>query len=462
MSGQLNNVQKVMKVFFVFLTFFVSSHLTTIQGNEETLSSEELAFQVGSIVISKYIYEREYDKAFRKENLSINNDEREEWLNRWIERLKIVNVAVEKGYLDKPELHDAVAIMSRYMLIHGRNSPYARIILDPLIESERSHTLDSDSLGIDRLRIRKLAEIKQLIEKQLILQITPVGEEFVLTHLDELLDGKGLLTLENGLDDVLFAYSFGNSNTSHAITIRGFFSEYNNKVMKGLISDDKDLGREIRSFLVDGFLYEQAIKLRLNEDKLFKLEAENYRLNVIYEAYTKRRIEDPTDEDLENYYLSNQERFKQTTAIAFWLAENEDRSLMQLLRRKVLELRALHGDSFEVAFEKEGKQLGFELVFATRTPGADIKGLPPNLFIAPKGWMSRIYNESGLYRLIVKRDDVDRQIPTFQVVKEEVRKDFLANEYRIRKEQELRSVGLQYDVSFGGGFSIEPEPKAFK
>ena len=457
-DGQYFGVKLSMIKHPVFLVPVGIFFLFSLQAKEESLSPDDLAFRVGSITVTKYIYQREFDKAFLDDGSSINDTDKEKWLDEWINRMKIVNMAIKEGYSNKPEIRNAVAIMSRYILISGQNSPYARIVLDPLINSEKSRSESSTSFDLHRLRSKKLAEIKLLMAQQLSLKLDPAGEKFVLKNLDSLLKILEHPNFGKALGRILFKYSLGNSTEAQEITIEDFFSQYNTRVMKSPISNSEGLLSEISAFLVENILHEQAIEMALNEDQRFRLEAENFERNVIYEIYSKRDLAQyPTENDLREYFRMNQQKYMRITSVALWIAKSEDKSSLGSLRRKVLHMKTLHPqpEQFIKYFEEKSKEFGFELSIANRDSDHRSGILPANAFVAPIGWMPPIEENDGVHHLLVKRENVEQKIPSFDLARDAVKKDLLAIEYRMRRNNDLLAIGKQFHVFFGKGFLPE-------
>ena len=426
--------------------------LVGLQAKEESLNPDDLAFRVGSIAVSKYIYHREYDKAFRDNGTSISEAEKGKWLNEWIERMKIVNRAEEEGYASRPEVRTAVAIMSQYMLVHGRNSPFARKVLDPLIDSGESPE------GVQRPRERKLAEIRSQIGQQLRLKVDPAAEKFVLENLELLLKGDKLPELGETANGILFKYWHTHAPAAENYTIDGFFTKYGKKVVTRPISNSAGLRREIDDFLIDEHLLAMALGMELEKDELFVLEGENFAREVVYETYTKRELESPSEDYLRKHFQANQEDFKQIASVAIWVAESEALPPLQELRKKILRAKASNGkrEQFVAAFGKEFGKYGFESkVVNWKTENAN-REFPANLFVAPSGWMPPIDKRNGVYHLIVKGENGIEIIPSFEDMRQAVEEDLLAIKYLKRRNEELRLIEERYELYFAEGFGFAP------
>lgn len=453
MGGQRICVRNLMvkhfPCFFCFLCLFKS----WIQASELLPPANDMAFQVGQMSVSQYIYLKEHEKEFPGETASISDSKVVEWLENWINRLKIVNKAAEEGYMHKPDVLNAVALMSRYMLIHGKNSPYARKVLEPLIFSEKRSGDDTIPHHINRQR--KLVEIKRQIEHQLTVEMDSIGALFVLGNIEALLKSDRDPVLEAEIKKALFDHSFGNS-PSQTTSIEKFFSKYNNKIVRSPIYDLKGLRSEITNLLVEEQLLSQALKMELNKDELFKLELENYLHKVVFETYRKREIERPTEEEVREFFLANQGKYKRAGSVAIWIAESQDFSFLLSLRKSLLKMKMKvlesNPERFIVELGKKAKTLGFEPRVVDQN--FQIRSSEPssNIFVAQIGWMPPIDRLNGVYRLIVKRGNVGEKISSFEISREAIGKDILNRKYEIRRQKDLLSVENKYKVAFGEGF----------
>ena len=203
----------------IILTFQLFSILTALVGEDLIQRHQDqdvLAFQVGTITISKFLYDREKGELIGNKSISQKKPtdaELKTWIKGWIKRLQIVNWAIDQGYVDYFQVNKTTRIIGDYTLINGEDSPFARHILKFQIRESSQNTVELSPSERKQKQEEAFFELKNNLAKQITLEIEPEIAFEVLPRFKQLVANSGGVEAHDRAAEVLYRYSINGQNS---------------------------------------------------------------------------------------------------------------------------------------------------------------------------------------------------------------------------------------------------------
>lgn len=283
-------------------------------SKEPTIYEQKPRIQVGNIIISNYIYDRELNRSFnQKSSKETDSNTIKKWKTDWINKLLIACEARELGYDKDPDTLKSTEILANHMLTNNSSGPYANWLLrtvstphneiakapEPiknLIKNDAERILESASKTVDPDTLKKL-----------------------LTLLPKEKPDTGYEARELS-EEILFHYTTGKRRVT--VTVQEFINHYNNTVVKHPLTNYNNISKETNAFIINKTRMQTVQSMNLDKDWHFLQERENFINNTIYIKYINSEIRpslSTTHEELKSYFYAKIDLFKTPKRIKYLL-----------------------------------------------------------------------------------------------------------------------------------------------
>lgn len=404
-------------------------------------TTETISLRVGSICVSSYIYARERDRF----SMAQENFDEAGWRAGWIDRLKVINRAIDRGWRQQPEVTNAIRIMSRFMIIYEPESPFNRLVIDPAI------TLPSDTLQPHsarekrRLRNEHLEKLSRQIAEELDLRIDPTGAEHAIRWAASLPQSPD--TSIESHDQTIFLYDYSHDQIRISVSLAGFKQLYREKILQHRISDTASLRSEITALLVHENLYQQALAQKLDEDRRFLLELENFTQKTIYNAYINRPFnQEPQhgDTEVKAHFISNHSSYRKPTIVTLRLFESGDPKILREIQSYLRMERERTGQPGHL-LTMEKPRPGLVTYERTLTEGDPvIADGTERLYNLNPGWISPLRAAPGRFYFYVPLTVQPVTLADFAEVSDQVLADYRKYRVEERLRDEIEEIGSSY------------------
>lgn len=209
----------------------------------------------------------------------------------------------------------------------------------------------------------------------------------------------------------------------------------------------------INSFIRDEILHREAVAMDLDDRDLIIQRRLVQKLTFVFEDLAET-IE-PTDDELKNYLQENQEKYCKPETMSFTQVyfNPEKRKDVMEEAKTVLNRLKLSQSAPEDAFSI-GDRIMIDFSFREKSPdeAARILGteFADELFlIDKKGWQGPIGSTFGLH-LIYISDRIASQAPEFEIIRENVKNDFMYDRKKQVIDSAYNAVKSRYTILVEG------------
>ncbi len=424
----------------VCLLLFLSFSFAEV---EELDDAQRVAFSVGNIEITSYVYERELAKL--RHSYSDGFDELiwKHWLDGWVDKLRVVGLAEEAGYGANATVLDSVGRTSRYILILGKDGPFQKRVVQPMVEASMPDYAiagDSERAQARRSVLEEMAE--ECIES---CNLSTHKEGVLCVLLGAKLDVKGdemtVQQVGGGCGDIAL-YSFDLDSERVTVSVSAFRATYRDRLVKRRLVSEEVLEREIRSMVVEELFYRKAIDLGIDRDPHFLLEQSNFRNDVMYNVYLETELVGAGEQSAEQYYETHIGTFTVPRVVETWEvgAVSEDVAQEAIKRIKELSISGSLGENSRLSVQES---LGVTVTsnwidLTNREYPEQILG---NLMESPEGWVSPLFRKGDSAVFWVKIKVLETRLLSFEEARESVANKMQAE--RVEDFLKLRMPGLR-------------------
>ncbi|MHC4552838.1 MAG: peptidyl-prolyl cis-trans isomerase [Planctomycetota bacterium] len=259
-----------------------------------------------------------------------------------------------------------------------------------------------------------------------------------------------------GLHSFLNSESRGQEDTALTVEVTSADIEWIRSAWQARMKrqpTQQELEGLIDSFIRDQILYREAMAMDLDERDLVIQKRLVQKLTYVFEDIAE--TVEPTEEELQKYMQQNREKYRVPGTVTFTQVyfnpqkrDNPARDAAAVLAQ----LRSTDG-SLEDAFSQSDTimiETAFDKKYAedvARVFGHTFAG---ELFsIEDKGWQGPIQSSYGLH-LVYISDRVESSLPAFDVVREDVKDDFVYNHKNNVVDGAYNAVKSRYTILVEG------------
>jgi len=313
--------------------------------------------------------------------------------------------------------------------------------------SQKTFSEEKENISFDlrRIKERQIIDDKQhyILNRANIV----VNEKLADTILKELENDLYLGLSKTLLSDTILRFTF--NNETYALSVAEFFDYYRYNPFMYVITNIESLYEILRDIVIEKYLYIECVELGITRENKFLLDKRDYTNRLILKAYYRNNFyyTKLSNRDLIDYYNTNKERFLQckTCYVSVFTFKDKNTAYQSL------------GFLDKIVFQNG-------IIAPSDTSMMGLLSYQPNTIVEMKNNMYPIELVRNIFNskintpvgpvliknqesVFIKTKEEGQEIQPYELAKEEIRKQLIAENMEILKANKLRELTSNYSIT---------------